>query len=75
VGRGAQEKETIFDYFLDPDTKQWALWQPEGWTAPKKIVFSQLLIPTSDSTRAEYIIDKISKLPLERNVKRGERGL
>jgi dynein heavy chain len=69
------EKETIFDYFLDPDTKQWALWQPEGWTAPKKIVFSQLLIPTSDSTRAEYIIDKISKLPLERNVKRGERGL
>jgi len=38
-------------------------------------VFSQLLIPTSDSTRAEYIIDKISKLPLERNQKRGERGL
>ena len=69
------EKETIFDYFLDPDTKQWALWQPEGWTAPKKIVFSQLLIPTSDSTRAEYIIDKISKLPLERNIKRGEKGL
>jgi len=69
------EKETVFDYYLDPDTKTWALWQPEVWTAPKKIMFSQLLIPTSDSTRVDYIIDKISKLPLERNVKRNEHGL
>jgi hypothetical protein len=34
-----------------------------------------LLIPTSDSTRTEYIIDKFSALPLETNHDRGEKGL
>ena len=54
------DKETIFDYIVDPATKQWASVVPETWVPPKRIVFSQLLIPTSDSTRAEYIINKIA---------------
>jgi len=37
-------------------------------------VFSQLLIPTGDSCRAEFIIDKIAHLPVERSVSRGEHG-
>jgi dynein heavy chain len=37
-------------------------------------VFSQLLIPTADSTRAEYIISKISTLPIIRNSIRKEGG-
>jgi len=61
-----QEKETVFDYFVNPETKTWEVWQPAGWTAPKRIVFSQLLIPTSDSTRAEYIMRNIAALPGER---------
>jgi len=69
------EKESIFDYYVDMDTKAWALWAPENWSAPKKIIFSQLLIPTSDSTRAEYIIEKIASLPLERSMIREEHGL
>jgi len=48
------------------------MWQVAGWTAPKKIAFSQLLIPTGDSTRAEYIIQKIANLPLIRNSARKE---
>jgi dynein heavy chain len=62
------EKETVFDYIVDPETKGWMIVAPEVWQPPKKIVFSQLLIPTSDSTRAQYIIDKIGKLPLERSI-------
>ena len=52
----ATEKETVFDYYVDPETKQWKLWEAEGWVAPKRIAFSQLLIPTGESTRTEYIM-------------------
>lgn len=71
------EKETIFDYFLqdgDNCTLEWASWKPMDWQAPKKMVFSQLLIPTSDSTRAEYVIKKISEVPAVRSEQRGEPG-
>jgi dynein heavy chain len=48
------------------------MWSAAFWDAPKKVVFSQLLIPTSDSTRAEYIIKKIAELPVMRSEKRNE---
>jgi len=70
--RMSVDKETIFDYYVDEQTKQWKLWEAETWNPPKKIVFSQLLIPTGDSTRAEYIIGKIAKLPLIKHQKRNE---
>lgn len=70
--RQTVDKETIFDYYVNPATKEWELWSAETWNPPKKIIFSQLLIPTSDSTRTEYIMDKISKLPLIRSDKRQE---
>ena len=73
----ATEKETIFDYFVEENdgTRQWKLWEPEAWTAPKKMNFSQLLIPTTDSTRAEYIITKIANLPEMRSKARVEFGI
>jgi len=43
------DKETVFDYYINPDTRQWENWKPSEWTAPKRLVFSQLLIPTPDS--------------------------
>ena len=68
------EKETIFDYFIEEKegTKQWKLWEADPWHAPKKLNFSQLLIPTSDSTRAIYIIKKISNLPSIKHEGRNE---
>jgi len=66
------DKESIFDYYVDEQTKEWKLWEAEKWTPPKKIAFSQLLIPTGDSTRAEYIIKNIHELPLHRHLKRQE---
>jgi hypothetical protein len=54
------DKETIFDYQYDIAGKTWKLWEAEQWVPPKRIQFSQLLIPTSDSTRTEYIIERIA---------------
>jgi dynein heavy chain len=68
------EKETIFDYFLDENDKSWKLWEPVKWDAPKKIKFSQLLIPTTDSTRAEFIINMIASLPTTKSEIRKEPG-
>jgi len=68
------DKETIYDYFVDETTKSWKIWEPESWVPPKRIQFSQLLIPTGDSTRAEYIIRKIANLPDMRHERRKEPG-
>jgi len=72
--RMSVDKETVFDYYIDESTKQWKLWEAEVWQPPKRIAFSQLLIPTGDSTRAEFIIEKIAKLPVWRSEKRKELG-
>ena len=69
------DKETVFDYYVDAETKQWKMWVAETWTPPRRIVFSQLLIPTTDSTRADYIIKKIASLPYEKHKLRKEWGL
>lgn len=70
----AVDKETVYDYYVDPSNKQWKVWEAEQWQVPKRLAFSQLLIPTIDSTRAEFIIDKIARLPSMRSEKRKEPG-
>jgi dynein heavy chain len=54
------DKETVFDYYVNENTRDWSIWEADEWKPPKRIKFSQLLIPTSDSTRADYIIKKIA---------------
>jgi len=68
------DKETVFDFQFDVASKSWKLWEAEQWVPPKRIQFSQLLIPTSDSCRAEYIIERVSSLPVMRSDKRAEPG-
>jgi len=68
------DKETVYDYYINESTFQWEMWVPEAWTPPRRLQFSQLLIPTGDSTRAEYIIQKCANLPVMRNDKRNEPG-
>ena len=36
----AVDKETVFDYYIDPQTKQWKLWEADQWTVPKRLAFS-----------------------------------
>ena len=68
------DKETVFDYYISNGSKDWTLWEADTWNPPKRISFSQLLIPTSDSTRSEYIIQKIADMPEMRSELRKERG-
>ena len=75
ANRANFEKETIFDYYINPKTREWENWKPIEWHKPRILVFSQLLIPTADSTRAEYIIEKIRSLDEMRSERRREVGL
>ena len=52
-----QPGETIYEYFVSEETGQWQLWRPPVWHYPagqEKLDFSNLLVPTMDSTRASY---------------------
>jgi len=69
------DKETIFDYYINPKTRNWENWKPIEWKVPARLIFSQLLIPTPDSTRAEYIIEKLRTLDDMRSERRKEVGL
>ncbi|CAM9799127.1 unnamed protein product [Ectocarpus fasciculatus] len=56
--------ETIFEYFFSADTNDWVLWKPPVWEYPantEKLDFSNLLVPTMDSTRAQYNIFHVHK--------------
>lgn len=57
------EGECIFEYFVSPKTMDWEKWSPPKWTYPsgEKLNFSNLLVPTMDSTRATYVIKQIHK--------------
>ena len=66
------DKETVFDYYVDAKSKEWKLWEAEEWQPPKRLAFSQLLIPTIDSTRAEFLIQKIGSLETMKSEKRKE---
>ena len=57
-----QPPSSIFDFVPNPNTKtkEWIRWETEQWKPPKRLIFSSLLIPTMDSTRAEYFISVIA---------------
>jgi dynein heavy chain len=63
-----QGDQTIFEYVPDwtDSTRPWKLWAPDPWKAPKKLMFSALLIPTMDSCRADHMLDIISKMDATR---------
>jgi len=64
-----KEGETVYEYYLDTETKErgpleWKPVTPEVWKpADKNISFSNLLLPTLDSTRAEFLISLITNQP------------
>jgi dynein heavy chain len=59
----AGEHVTLYEYFIDPESCEWSLWRPPVWNYPntKKLDFSNLLVPTMDSTRAQFIINTLQK--------------
>ena len=62
-----KEKETIFDYYINiQDSKaEYLLVKPETWkpSPDKAFKFSQLLLPTLDSFRVDYLVNNIFNQP------------
>ena len=61
-----EENESMYEYYIDPESMSWEKWAPEQWTYPDTEVldFSNLLVPTMDSTRAINVIDLMQKQAL-----------
>ncbi len=58
------EGETLYEYVVDVATLDWKRWAPPQWTYPDTDVldFSNLLIPTVDSTKALYLLRTLHKM-------------
>ena len=52
---------SLFDFYVNDETLQWEHWEAPEWEFPgvDKFNFSQVLIPTVDSVRAEFLIDTL----------------
>jgi len=63
-----KDEDTVFEFVPDWNDKgrPWIRWAPEEWKPPKRLQFASLLIPTSDSCRAEHLIDIISQHSITR---------
>jgi dynein heavy chain len=57
-----EENETVYEYFVNLETMEWNLWRPPTWSYPQtpKLDFSNLLVPTMDSTRALFLISLLN---------------
>ncbi|KAL7543927.1 hypothetical protein ACHAXR_013293, partial [Thalassiosira sp. AJA248-18] len=57
------EGETIYEYFVNSTTGEWEKWKPPQWAYPEgeKLDFSNLLVPTMDSTRAQHVVRTIHR--------------
>jgi dynein heavy chain len=56
--------ETVYEYFVSGETGTWQPWKPPKWDYPagqEKLDFSNLLVPTMDSTRACYNCQHLHK--------------
>lgn len=47
------ESETLYEFYVEPNSHEWKIWEPPEWTFPKVgFEFANCLIPTRDSVRA-----------------------
>ena len=49
---------TVYDYVLDPETREWQPWEEitKPFKYDKSLKFSDLLVPTKDTTRYAYML-------------------
>ncbi|PFH32513.1 putative dynein gamma chain, flagellar outer arm [Besnoitia besnoiti] len=59
---------TLFEYYVDSKTKAFVPWTAGDWTPPAgALTFASILVPTTDSRRAEHLISSLLSLPASRN--------
>jgi dynein heavy chain len=61
--KATDKGETVYDFFVDPESITWQKWSAPSWKYPSwqgdELDFCNLLIPTLDSSRSEYIISHL----------------
>nr|XP_015196051.1 PREDICTED: dynein heavy chain 2, axonemal isoform X1 [Lepisosteus oculatus]XP_015196052.1 PREDICTED: dynein heavy chain 2, axonemal isoform X1 [Lepisosteus oculatus]XP_015196053.1 PREDICTED: dynein heavy chain 2, axonemal isoform X1 [Lepisosteus oculatus] len=52
-------KDTIYEYYVDPKNKTWALFEeklPKGWRYPPGSPFYKIMVPTVDTVRYNFLV-------------------
>ncbi|KAM8972622.1 dynein axonemal heavy chain 2 [Pelodytes ibericus] len=55
-------KDTVYEYFVDPKTKNWASFEdklPKGWRIPPNAPFYKIMVPTVDTVRYQFIVNAL----------------
>eukprot|EP00767_Chilomastix_cuspidata_P003879 gnl/Chilomastix_cuspidata/4008.p1 GENE.gnl/Chilomastix_cuspidata/4008~~gnl/Chilomastix_cuspidata/4008.p1 ORF type:complete len:4809 (-),score=800.22 gnl/Chilomastix_cuspidata/4008:14-12793(-) len=53
--------ETVFEYNVDPQRKQWVKWEAsigQNWVPPPNVPPHKILVPTVDTIRLQYLLNK-----------------
>jgi len=60
----AELKDTLFEFHINTDSMEWERWKAPEWEYPSTLDdpdFSNMLVPTIESTRASYILFHLHK--------------
>ncbi|XP_073510575.1 dynein axonemal heavy chain 2 isoform X2 [Phyllobates terribilis] len=55
-------KDTVFEYFVDPKSKNWLNFEerlPNGWRIPANAPFYKIMVPTVDTVRYQFIVNAL----------------
>ncbi|XP_018428368.1 PREDICTED: dynein heavy chain 2, axonemal [Nanorana parkeri] len=55
-------KDTVYEYFVDPKTKNWMHFEdrlPKGWRIPANSPFYKIMVPTVDTVRYQFIVSAL----------------
>ncbi|XP_077326811.1 dynein axonemal heavy chain 2 [Lithobates pipiens] len=55
-------KDTVYEYFVDPKTKNWMNFEdrlPKGWRIPANSPFYKIMVPTVDTVRYQFIVSAL----------------
>ena len=59
-----EEGDTLYEYRVNPDSMEWERWKAPEWEYPHHVDepnFSNMLVPTIESTRASFILGQLHK--------------
>eukprot|EP00466_Bigelowiella_natans_P011733 jgi/Bigna1/49976/estExt_Genewise1.C_620014 len=68
IASGRTPGGALYDYKFNPEKNEWVKWQDlvTEYVPPEPFQFSKILVPTSDTVRYRYILEKVvkSKTPI-----------
>ncbi|XP_033636218.1 dynein heavy chain 2, axonemal-like isoform X2 [Asterias rubens] len=55
-------KDTVYEYYVDPKNKNWAHWEDKlrsGWRYPATAPFYKIMVPTVDTVRYNFLVSAL----------------